>query len=49
MRIMVAPILNAAVQHGIDIIVTGDKHFLMLEIETPEILTPKEFLLKYQH
>lgn len=33
--------------YDVDIIVTGDKHFLELEIERPEILTPSEFLLKY--
>lgn len=42
------PILNAAIEHGIDVLVSGDKQFLSLEIETPEILTPKEFLLRYQ-
>jgi len=38
------PILNAAISGDIDILVTGDKHFLSLIISRPKILTPAEFL-----
>ena len=38
------PILNAAVTYDIDIIVTGDNHFLELEIERPKIMTPARFM-----
>jgi len=38
------PILNAAIFNDVDIIITGDKHFLKLNIERPEILTPSDFL-----
>ncbi len=41
------PILNAAVTYDIDIIITGDKHFLELAINHPEIVTPVEFLSRY--
>lgn len=41
------PILNAAIAYDIDVLVTGDKHFLELEVEHPEILTPSEFLEQY--
>lgn len=41
------PILNAAVTYDIDIIITGDKHFLELAINHPEIVTPAEFLSRY--
>ena len=41
------PILNAAVTYDIDIIISGDKHFLELEIERPEILTPSEFWARH--
>ena len=38
------PILNAAITYDIDIIITGDKHFLELQIERPTIMTPTTFL-----
>ena len=38
------PILNAAVEYGIDIILTGDKDFLSLNLEQPKCLTAVEFL-----
>ena len=41
------PILNTAVAYEVDIIVTGDKHFLELEIEHPEIMTPAEFMERH--
>ena len=30
-----------------DVFLTGDKDFLVLDVETPEILTMKEFLEQY--
>jgi putative PIN family toxin of toxin-antitoxin system len=41
------PIINAAVSYDIDVLITGDKHFLSLKIEIPEILTPSAFNEKY--
>lgn len=38
------PILNAAIIFGVDIILTGDKDFLSLEIEHPKCMTAAEFL-----
>lgn len=37
------PILNAAVEYNIDVLVSGDKHFLKLDIRTPKICTPSEY------
>ena len=38
------PILNAAIVSGVDIIITGDKHFLSLGIERPRAMTAAEYL-----
>ncbi len=38
------PILDAARPGDVDVIVTGDKHFLELTLERPQILTPREYL-----
>jgi len=38
------PILDAAISAGVDVIVTGDKDFLALEIDRPLILTVREYL-----
>jgi len=38
------PILNAAIVAGVDIIVSGDKHFLKLEMEHPQAISVAEFL-----
>ena len=38
------PILNAAIVFDVDIIVTGDKDFLSLNIEYPKCMTAAEFL-----
>ena len=38
------PILNAAVTENVDVIVSGDKHFLDLKLEHPKILTAAEYL-----
>ena len=39
-----SPILNAAIMSNVDIIISGDKHFLSLDIEHPVVLSPSEFL-----
>ncbi|TAK69210.1 MAG: putative toxin-antitoxin system toxin component, PIN family [Actinomycetota bacterium] len=41
------PILDAATASAVDVIVTGDKHFLTLNIETPLILTARAFVEAY--
>ena len=41
------PILATALMEGIEVLVTGDKDFTVLEVEMPEILTISEFLKKY--
>jgi len=40
-------VLYASIVANADVFVTGDKDFLEVEIEKPEILTPREFLFKY--
>lgn len=42
-----SPILATAIMEGVDIFLTGDKDFLVLDVEMPEILTITEFLEKY--
>ena len=39
-----APILNAAIVNEVDIIISGDKHFLELEMEYPKVLSVNDFL-----
>jgi predicted nucleic acid-binding protein len=44
MRVMVdQPILNASIEYNVDVLITGDKHFLELGIKTPQICTPSEY------
>ena len=38
------PILNAAILYDIDIILTGDKDFLCLDMERPKCMTAAHFL-----
>ena len=40
-------ILHTAIIENIDILITGDKDFKNVDVEYPEILTPREFLEKY--
>jgi putative PIN family toxin of toxin-antitoxin system len=40
------PILNAAIIANVDIIISGDKHFLDLEIDHPKTMSVAEFLEK---
>lgn len=47
MRIMLDSILATAIMESIDVFLTGDKDFLVLDVETPEILTMKGFLEQY--
>jgi len=39
-----APILDAAVIGNADIIISGDNHFLSLELGRPKVLTPAQYL-----
>ena len=39
-----APILNAAIIADIDVIISGDKHFLELNIERPKVMKAAEYL-----
>ncbi|MCR5796998.1 MAG: putative toxin-antitoxin system toxin component, PIN family [Eubacterium sp.] len=39
-----SPILATAIMEDVDIFITGDKDFLVLEIENPKIMTMTEFL-----
>ena len=41
------PILATALKENVDIFITGDKDFLVLEIEQPEILTMTQFEEEY--
>jgi putative PIN family toxin of toxin-antitoxin system len=41
------PILNAAITYGIDILITGDRHFLELDIKIPQIITPSVYKEQY--
>lgn len=38
------PILNAAIVAGVDVILTGDKDFLCLEMDHPKCMTAADFL-----
>jgi len=39
-----APILNVAILENVDIIISGDNHFLSLDLERPKVLTPAQYL-----
>ena len=41
------PILATAIMEEIDVFLTGDKDFLVMDVETPEVLTMKQFLERY--
>ena len=41
------PILNAAILAGVDILITGDKDFLVLDLEQPLCITAAQFLDNY--
>jgi putative PIN family toxin of toxin-antitoxin system len=40
------PIMNAAIKSGVDIIISGDRHFLELELEHPKTMSAAEYLDK---
>ena len=42
-----SPILATAILENVDVFVSGDKDFLVLDVEVPEILTITEFLNRY--
>ena len=42
-----SPILATAMMDGIDVFVTSDKDFLVLDVDIPEIVTMAEFLERY--
>ncbi|MCM1253267.1 MAG: PIN domain nuclease [Clostridium sp.] len=42
-----SPILATAMMEEIDIFITGDKDFLVLDVDMPEIITMAEFLKQY--
>ena len=42
-----SPILATVIMEGIAVLVTGDKDFLVLDVELPEIVTMVEFLERY--
>ncbi len=39
--------MNAAIVYGVDIILTGDKDFLSLKLESPQCMNVAEFLSEY--
>lgn len=41
------PILATAILVDVDVLITGDKDFAVVDIDHPEILTTTEFLSKY--
>ena len=41
------PILNAVIAYGVDILITGDKHFLELDLKIPQIITPSIYKEMY--
>lgn len=43
------PILNAAIAAGMDIIITGDKDFLSLELQRPKCMSAADFLEKFNN
>lgn len=38
------PILNGAILSDVDVILTGDKDFLSLDLDRPKCMTPAQFL-----
>jgi predicted nucleic acid-binding protein len=38
------PILNAAIVADVDIVISGDKHFLKLDMEHPRVMTAAQYL-----
>ena len=42
------PVLASAIMEDVDVLLTGDKDFLVLELERPAILSPAQFVKKFQ-
>jgi len=42
------PVLASSIMADVDILLTGDKDFSCLELNRPEILTPAQFVERYQ-
>lgn len=42
------PILDAAIATAVDVLVTGDKHFLALNVDSPQIMTARAFVDAYE-
>ena len=41
------PVLYMAIVENVDVFITGDRDFLDVEIEMPEIMTPADFIGRY--
>lgn len=41
------PILDAAIATAVDVLVTGDKHFLAVRVQSPRIMTARAFVDAY--
>lgn len=41
------PVIYTAIREQVDILITGDKDFTDIDIESPEIINPSEFKQKY--
>jgi len=41
------PVLYTAIVENVDVLVTGDKDFVGIEVEKPEIMMPSEFVVRY--
>ena len=42
-----SPILATAILENVDVFITGDKDFLVLDVEVPDIVTMAEFLKRF--
>ena len=42
------PVLYTAIHEDVDILISGDKDFAEIYLERPEILTPAQFMEKYE-
>ena len=42
-----SPILATAILENVDVFITGDKDFLVLDIDMPDIVTMTEFLKRF--
>ena len=41
------PVLYTAILEDVDILITGDKDFAVIEIEKPDLMPPADFMAKY--